>query len=188
LLNLAAPLARAAVVVARGKQKVFQEIGREFARFLVLFHGDTELDSAKIKRFCDALRPGEPPDGQRLLRQAFATYCAARFTVNADRKAELVLLANLCVGFHEQIRLQPEIAEALNAALGNPQALTQKLVAALVPELDRSSRLQRRLSRQASKFDSVFARLSSAANRLLREIITEQLMTLHLPGAEVLRR
>jgi hypothetical protein len=53
---------------ARGNRKVFEEIGREFARFLAL----SDLGS-----FPDGLRPGDPPDGQRYLRQAFASYAEA---------------------------------------------------------------------------------------------------------------
>ena len=44
-----------------------------------------------------------------------------------------MLLANVCAGFHEQIRLQPEIAEALNAALANTNELKRNLWTSLVP-------------------------------------------------------
>ena len=66
--------------------------------------------------FLDGLRPGEPPDGQRYLRQAFARYQQQRFEPDPSRRAELVVLANLEIGLHEQTRLQPEIGEALDAA------------------------------------------------------------------------
>ena len=75
--------------VARGNLKVFAEIGVVFA---------TWLD--------DGAAPAEPP----LLRQAFARYAARR-------SDEQIVLANLEIGLHEQTRLQPEIREALDAAL-----------------------------------------------------------------------
>jgi hypothetical protein len=75
--------------VARGNLKVFAEIGLVFAIWLD-----------------DGTAPAEPP----LLRQAFARY-------EARRSAEQLVLANLEIGLHEQTRLQPEIREALGAAL-----------------------------------------------------------------------
>jgi hypothetical protein len=75
--------------VARGNLKVFAEIGLVFAQWLD-----------------DGVAPAEPP----LLRQAFARY-------EQRRSAEQLVLANLEIGFHEQTRLQPEIREAMDAAL-----------------------------------------------------------------------
>jgi hypothetical protein len=63
------------------------------------------------------------------LSEAFLSYCEARFQ-NGKDKIELMLLANLCAGYHEQIRLQPEIAEALNAALDNTDVLKRNLLTA----------------------------------------------------------
>ena len=61
-LNPAAAFARAGDAVARGNKKVFEEIGREFARFHGLFRDDSILDRDKTARFCAAHRPGEPPE------------------------------------------------------------------------------------------------------------------------------
>jgi hypothetical protein len=128
-LNPGAAFARASDVVGRGNKKDFEEIGREFARFLASFRDDANFDHHKTARFCAVLRLGEPPDGQRLLSEAFLSYCEARFQ-NGKDKIELMLLANLCAGYHEQIRLQPEIAEALNAALDNTDVLKRNLLTA----------------------------------------------------------
>ena len=132
-LNPAAAFARAGDAVARGNKKVFEEMGREFARLLGVFRDDDHLNRDKTASFCAGLRPGEPPDGQRLLSEAFTKYCEARFETGKE-KAELMLLANLCAGFHEQIRLQPEIAEALNASLGDSAELKRNLLTLLVPD------------------------------------------------------
>ena len=67
---------RASDFVAVGNRKVFEEIGREFARFL-------DEDGASAEAFTRGLRGGPPPEGQDLLRHAFANYQAAR----GDRKS-----------------------------------------------------------------------------------------------------
>jgi hypothetical protein len=184
-INPAAAFARASDAVARGNKKVFEEIGREFVRFLKVFEDDAQFDPDKMARFCAGLRPGEPPDGQRLLSEAFTSYCEARFQTGQD-KAELMLLGNLCAGFHEQIRLQPEIVEALNASLANAAELKSNLMTVLLPDLYIRSRAKL-LPRQTPYLDTVFARLIREVNRLIRQVITDHLMTLHLAGTEVLR-
>jgi hypothetical protein len=181
-LNPGEALARASDAVARGNRKVFQEIGREFARFLATFHDDTRFDPDKIARFCASLRPGDPPDGQRVLGEAFGAYCEARHAEDAKDKSELMLLANLRAGFHEQIRLQPEIAEALHTSLPNPEELKRKLLANLVSGFWIRSDLA-----QFSGRSLWLDRLVHEINRLIGQVITEHLMTLHLPGGEVVR-
>ena len=102
--------------VARGNRKVFAEIGLQFARYLRDCDADLRPDSAAFAAFLDGLTPGEPPEGQRYLRQAFTRYQQQRLEPDPNRRAELVVLANLEIGLHEQTRLQPEIGEALDAA------------------------------------------------------------------------
>ncbi len=185
VLDPRAAFTRAADAVARGNKKVFEEIGREFARFLDVFHGDENFDAEKTARFCAALRPGDPPEGQRLLSEAFAAYCRARFQTGKE-KSETMLLANLCAGYHEQIRLQPEIAEALNAALGDPAELRPRLLAVFLPGFYLRARA-RLLAAHESFLDGVFARVVREVNRLIRQVITEHLMTLHISNAPALR-
>jgi hypothetical protein len=113
----------ASAAVARGNLKVFAEIGLVFARWLD-----------------DGVVPSEPP----LLHQAFTRYARSP-------SSEQMVLANLEIGLHEQTRLQPEIREAMDAAL----APKRKLLA---------WPLQRKLT------------------QLSRQVITESLMVLTLPG------
>jgi hypothetical protein len=113
--------------VARGNLKVFAEIGLVFARWLE-----------------DGVAPGEPP----LLRQAFARYAQRR-------SAEQIVLANLEIGLHEQTRLQPEIREALDAALAPVIPLWRRIVGWPV---------QRKLT------------------QLSRQVISRSMMVLTLPG------
>jgi len=53
-LNPGSAFVRASSAVARGNKKVFEEIGREFARFLAVFQGDNKFDAEKMARFCAA--------------------------------------------------------------------------------------------------------------------------------------
>jgi hypothetical protein len=184
-INPGAAFARAGDAVARGNKKVFEEIGREFGRFLEFFGEQSGFDPEKTARFCAGLRAGEPPEGQRLLSQAFTSYCEARFQTGQE-KAEQMLLANISAGFHEQIRLQPEIAEALNAALDNTAELKRNLMTVLLPDFYVRARAKV-LRDQTTYLDAAFARFIREVNRLIRQVITDHLMTLHLAGTEVLR-
>jgi hypothetical protein len=69
----------------------------------------------------EQLRPGDTTQaGQDLLRSAMMTYHQVRSEPDPHRKAERLLLANAQVGLHEQIRLQPCIAGALDAPMTRP--------------------------------------------------------------------
>jgi hypothetical protein len=146
--------------VARGNRKVFEEIGYEFARY---------LEADDLDGFLDGLRDGDPPDGQRLLHAAFTRY--AQVTSEADPKArtELLLLANLEIGMHEQTRLQPEICEALDA----PYVTEEELGRRLCP--GRRPRVQRAAAKLAAPAQGKLAELA-------RELITHSLMVLSVPG------
>jgi hypothetical protein len=164
---------------ARGNRKVFEEIGFEFARYLHEVPADAPPDSPELRRFVDGLRPGEPPEGQRYLRQAFARYERQRFEDVPKGRAELLVLANLEVGLHEQTRLQPEIREAVDAAYATKQDLGERWLAVLFPWAAR-----RRLVRRP--MGAALGMLASGAQRtaseLAREVITESLLVLSVPG------
>jgi hypothetical protein len=180
LLNPAAAFARASDAVARGNRKVFEEIGREFARYLATFAEDASFDADKTSRFCAGLRPGDPPDGQRLLRDAFAACCEARFHAGADMQSELGFFANLLAGFHEQTRLQPEIAEALDAAIDRDQ-VKRSILQLLLPSpwLRLRHGVARVLGRKLP-LDEAIDLLLVEVRRQIRQVITHHLMTLHL--------
>jgi hypothetical protein len=171
--------------VARGNKKVFDEIGLEFARFVA---AAAEEDDAAVSRVCDALRPGEPPEGQRLLAAAFRDYQAARVLADPKARAERLLLANLRIGLHEQTRLQPEIAEALNAPVLDPAELRRRLLIALVGS-ERLAAASAGRTRAWGGLDAVCADLIERLRAVVREVITEELMTIALPlGARRLGR
>jgi hypothetical protein len=186
-LNPATAIERVAHAVARGNQKVFVEIGLEFARFLALFTGRVPYEG-EVADFCEGLRPGGSPDDQRYLRRAFTHYHQALTSDQDKARAELILLANLEIGFHEQTRLQPEIREAMDAPFYEPSALRRRLLEELFP--DPSSQLRLAAARLAGQADPLLAardRLAHEAQRLGRLAITEVMMTLELSGGRVLR-
>ncbi len=184
-LSPAAAFERTAEAVARGNRKVFVEIGLEFARFLALFN-DGPPDAVALAAFGDGLQPGDPPEGQALLRAAFGHYHAALAATGKPR-AELMLLANLEIGFHEQTRLQPEIRAAMDAPVYEPADLRHRLLAELFP--DPAARLRLAVLRLAGEAAPLLAardRLTDETQRLGRLVITDALMTLELPGGLVL--
>jgi hypothetical protein len=115
---------RASEAVAEGNLKVFEEIGFQFARYICCCH-----DSTAFTDFLDSLRPGPAPQGQELLRTAFTHYQQARQEMSLPRRAQWLLLGNLEIGFHEQIRLQPEIERAMNAGPDTADDLKRRLLA-----------------------------------------------------------
>jgi hypothetical protein len=172
-----AALARAGDAVARGNLKVFGEIGREFARFLALLATAGADEGAAIERFCAALRPGDPPEGQEQLRAAFRGYHRALAATDVKAKAEGLLLANLRIGLHEQIRLQPEILEALDAPVVDHGALRERLLEALLPDLSWPARARVHVA----PLDEACRRLADALRTAVRVAVTEKLTTLALP-------
>ncbi|MEU4768790.1 hypothetical protein AB0H12_36640 [Actinosynnema sp. NPDC023794] len=167
---------------ARGNLKVFEEIAREFARFLVESADD-------VDRFCAALRPGEPPDGQRYLRQAFTRYHQAMSAVEEKERAELLLLANIEVSLHEQTRLQPEITAALQAPVIDPGEVERRLLDLLLPGNRVVKWLRRVLLTVLGRRTPVRLageHLAEHTRALVRRAVTEHLMTLALPGGGLL--
>jgi hypothetical protein len=185
-----AALDRTSAAVGRGNKKVFEEIGREFARFISVCLRDAAFEPDRIARFCDELRPGDPPDGQRYLRQAFTRYYQSFFESDAKKRAELLLLANIEIGLHEQTRLQPEISEALDALVVDPEQFRRRLIKAIFPTRSWLVRLRLffgRLLGRPSPFDAATSVLIATVRQHTRAIITEHLMTIGLPGGGRLR-
>lgn len=185
-----AAMERAGESVAIGNQKVYAEIGREFARFIADCSQDPAFDADNLDRFCAALRPGAPPDGQQYLRQAFSRYYQAFFEPDAKTKAELILLANLEIGFHEQTRLQPEIAAALEASVIEPRPFLRRLVSALFP--NRSwivyyGLLVMRLIGRPTALDKAIERIFTVARQRIRLFLTDRMMVLGFPNGLQLR-
>jgi hypothetical protein len=110
------------------------------------------------------------------LREAFTRYRRAHGTVEPRARAQLVLLANLQIGLHEQTRLQPEIAEALDAALLDVQAARQRIV----ERFDGLLRPARQSDVGAHLLNAIADRLAIEVRAVVREVITERLMAIGL--------
>ena len=180
---------RAADAVSRGNKKVFEEIGREFARFMNTCFGDTVYNKIHIDAFCDQLRQGPAPDGQDSLRRAFTRYYALLFETDPKKQAEMRHLANLEIGLHEQTRLQPEIAESLNTAI-DAKRLKSRLLAIMFPGIGFWGRLLIFLKQtflQTGLLDKPIDSLVQWAQHHLRLILTAHLMTLTIPPDNRLR-
>jgi hypothetical protein len=175
---------RAAQSVAEGNLKVFQEIAIQFARFLA---AETSDDPAAFEQFSASLLPGDPPEGQRLLADAFASYHHALNESDPGARAQRLFYANVLIGLHEQTRLQPQIAAALNAGFDEAN-VRKRLLAALLPSFWR--RIRYAVSAWFGRkppFDELLDRLLPQVQRDLRHIVTREVMTLQFPGGVVVR-
>ncbi len=181
--------ARAGDAVARGNKKVFEEIGHEFARFIATCTNDDVYKQSTIDDFCSKLSKGPPPDGQDLLCKAFTNYYISFFETDLNNREELRLLANLQIGFHEQTRLQPEISESLNAALPDPQQVRDYVSDILVNSKTVWGKILyffQWIIGKTNLFKRSIDSLVHAAEGHIHKIITEHLMTITFPPANVL--
>lgn len=181
---------RASEAVSRGNKKVFEEIAPVFSRFLMTCGGDETFIQSHIDDLCSGLRPGDPPGGQGYLHDAFRNYYIAKFETDPIKKAELYLLANLQIGFHEQTRLQPEIAASLHAALPDADQLKTRIIDELFAGTGFWKHAQvflylltGRHNRLKNRVDELVKKAQQPVHRLL----TIHLMTLTIPPQKVLR-
>ncbi len=170
---------RASEAVATGNLKVFAEIGREFARFLAMVPADARPDSPALLAFVKELRSGPPPAGQDYLKEAFTHYQQQRQEADPAAQAAWLLLANLKIGLHEQTRLQPQIAAAVEAPLVTAAELGVRLLRALFPRAHQwAGRAHRPL---VLLIGWLAKRLHQAAIAITRETVTRAMMVLKLP-------
>lgn len=188
--NPQAAFERSSAAVGRGNLKVFAEIGREFARFYSECLADETFKSETIECFVEGLRPGDPPEGQRYLRQAFQHYYQAMIEEDEKAKCELLLLANLEIGFHEQTRLQPEILEALIAPVISPQEFARNFFKALRPEEGWRAEIAwffLRLFGRLANFDEAITAYVAGAQRQAQFLVTQTMMTIEVPRKRQLK-
>ncbi len=138
--------------------------------------------------FSQSLTAGPPPEGQDLLTQAFANYRAAARATDAKEKAQFMLLANLQIGFHEQMRLQADIKAALDGAVLEPSDLEHLLTGTLTAHQGRIARAVNKVwPFEESPLEKVTKVLAQDVHREVRILITENLMSLWLPPGEVVQ-
>jgi hypothetical protein len=165
-------------LAAEGNLLVFAELApafAEFARLPAAPAGDGRLDPQQLRGFLARFRPGATSaGGQDLLREAFTHYGEALAEPDPRARAELVLLANVQVGLHEQTRLQPAIAGALDAPMRWLRDRLSRDVAARLPPWKRPP------VRLAGRW--LLAPVSAVVPRVWRAEATRYLMHLQLPG------
>ncbi|WP_433179679.1 hypothetical protein [Actinoallomurus sp. CA-150999] len=111
--------------VAIGNRMVFQDLGLLYAQLIQEYTGasDPTAQDHALERCVAAVGTDATGQGGReLLIAAVHSYHAAMRARDAAERAEHVLLANLRVGLHEQIRLQETITEALVPVQVSPLA------------------------------------------------------------------
>lgn len=177
------PFERSSQAVASGNIKVYAEIGAEFARFLDLLA--KQPTESQIVDFCASLKPGPPPEGQGYLRQAFPAYFKAIQSPPGKIRSELILLGNLCIGCHEQTRLQPEIEASIDGSAWDAIEIKQRLFELLLPHLSQIGGVLTQAVMRA-RIEPLLEPVIREVQEIIREIITERLMVLELPG-QILR-
>jgi len=188
IINPDAAFEHSAYAVAEGNKKVFSEIGGEFARFLSVFKSEANFTEENINKFCAAFKPGGPPDGQQMLKDAFFSYYEARLQNDPKAKMELILYADLLIGYHEQTRLQPQIVDALNSPLSIIEDLRSKILQATIPGYWLRIRYQTaRLLNRKLPLDKAIDKFIKLVKHEMREVITEFMMTLFVPDNEILK-
>jgi hypothetical protein len=104
--------------IAAGNLKVFSELGIVFSSMIDAFDKSLRGNRDSVESLVQTLRQGDSHSGgQDLLANAVRDFHAALHEKDQYKKAELMLRANAQTGLHEQIRLQPYIAAAMEAPL-----------------------------------------------------------------------
>jgi hypothetical protein len=105
---------RASRLILEGNRIVLEDIGRQTARFIAHFSGETTGDPRHLEAFLAELRPGlTESGGQDMLRRAFEQYHLARYATDVKVRQEAAYFANCLAVYHEHIRLQPFIQGSL---------------------------------------------------------------------------
>ena len=180
-----APVEAVSRHITAGNLAVFAELGSLFSLLCARLDQSTNDEAGFLAGLLDELelRPGSWDEGgQDLLKIAVSHFYQAKFERQAKRKTELILLANGQTGLHEQVRLQPAIAGALelpfDAAL---ERLMEKQFGRQAAGIAR--RRMRDLAWNAAQ--PLVAELNRDLNRLWRECVTRLFMTLRLPDGEI---
>ncbi len=104
--------------IAAGNLKVFSELGPVFSAMIEAFDKPFEEEKVAIETLLAGLKTGDTETGgQDMLANAVSDFYAAKHETDKKRKAELILRANAQTGLHEQVRLQPYIAAAMEAPI-----------------------------------------------------------------------
>lgn len=171
-----AVLANVSKQIAIGNLKVFAELAPLFAKFWARLRDPARRTEKELDAFVNELIPGPvEAGGQDWLKTAFTSYFAAARAAKPKECAEFILYGNLLIGLHEQTRLQPFIAGALDAPFD--MSSYEALIAAEPDWLERFVR-------------PAFAKLLGVLRKSFEDdwerLATRYLMTLTLPGGQIM--
>ncbi len=195
LLDIDAVTQRSANAVARGNKLVFEEVGLAVATFLearsTTSHAAPIVADALVTDTAISAAAGDaPPAGARYLASALRRYDQRATEQDARTRAELLLLGNVEIGYHEQIRVQSEIRAAVDAAIPDANVIRDQLVAYLFPTSNAllgARRMFWSVMGRPAPLDSALDALVEAIRKPLRATITAHLMSLELPDGVTLR-
>jgi len=125
--------------IAAGNLTVFQELGPLFARMVATFDGRSPDEAGQhtaLIAWVQAL--DADADATARLRTVFTQYCGAMGDGNRTLRAHRILLANGLAGLTEQIRLQPNIQDALDAPIETSLGEWLERTVAKLPEAVRA--------------------------------------------------
>jgi len=160
--------------VSDGNIKVFTELAGPFSAFIEWFAADTRYDRGKLRAFLSQFKPGPAEqDGQDFLREAFSHYCKARYETNQKKRVEMIYLANIYVGLHEQTRLQPQIAGALGAPV---QIILEKRLSELMGSLFNFGGTSLNLRQ----------RVMAICHKMMAQVTTNTVMFISLPSGKLI--
>lgn len=168
---------RASAALAVGNVRIFREIGREFARYL----------TPDATAFEDGFRAGPSPDGQDLLKSAFAHYAIAERDGDHGARAEAVFLANVQVALHEQTVAQPLIREALDAVLLDVADVRRIVVSRLDALLADGPLAVVHTGLGKRVLNALADAISEELRAIARLVITERMMTIEMPNGQTVR-
>lgn len=173
---------RTAEAIGDGNLRIFADMAPVIVRFLELVRYDSTFDKMKIESFRQTLKGGEAQEeGQEMLGLALAAWYEAAHEPNPQRRSQLVLLGNVRMGWHEQVRVQPDIEEALGAPLWNRVGdelslyLRRRLFA--LPNL-----LREPLLRVVQVIEPTLLKAASVA---IKQGVTRNLMRYRMPKEEI---
>jgi hypothetical protein len=162
--------------IGDGNLKVFAELAPQFVRFVEIMGGGRPTP-AQLAAMLEPLdpRPTTADSGQEMLRRAFTSYYQAILEADDVEKARLVLLGNCQIGLHEQTRLQPQIAEAMDAPIDD--ILKKHLHDSLGTGAGKGV-----FQRLVDVVEKPLGELVDVVQDLWERIATRTMMTLSLPG------
>ena len=164
-------LSQVSLLVSQGNLMIFEELAWPFVDMVNTFAKKWEPDEDALQHFLDQhLRVGSFEEGgQDLLRESFTSFYQARFETDKKKKAELIYLANMLLGYHEQSRLQPVIEKAIAV----PFDLFTK---GMIPENDNAINSMRK---------RIVQRTIGFSRQMVLRTVTRMSMTYTLPTREL---